>query len=350
MVARGMTARVRRLASLARAAVALPTSRPLTHALLDAPDLRATLASMVAERRPDVVLAYCTGMARLMFEESIRHIPAVVDFVDVDSEKWRSLARVSRAPKSWIYRREHYRLADFEAAAALHAKASLVVNEREQASLENLAPDAQVHVVPNGIDLSTFQPASHPSPDPCVVFCGVMNYDPNEQAALWLAKSVWPLVRRQRPDATLYLVGANRRAWIRRRPGDRSITVTGTVPDVRPFLHRAAVAAAPLATARGIQNKVLEAVASGLPAIVTPAVFEGLPIESAAACRVAKGSEAFATAILDLLNRTPAERRTIAMHANLSALSWDKRLSKLVDILHEAAGFRAARPALAYSR
>jgi glycosyltransferase involved in cell wall biosynthesis len=184
-----------------------------------------------------------------------------------------------------------------------------------------------------------------------VVFCGVMNYAPNEQAALWIAKSVWPLVHRQRPDATLCLVGANPTPAVRALGArDRSITVTGTVPDVRPFLHGAAVAAAPLATARGIQNKVLEAIASGLPAIVTPAVFEGLPIESATACRVAKGADAFATAILDLLNRTPAERRTIAMHANLSALSWDKRLSKLVDILHEAAGFRAARPALAYSR
>ena len=126
--------------------------------------------------------------------------------------------------------------------------------------------------------------------------------------------------------------------------------MTGTVPDVRPYLHRAAVAAAPLATARGIQNKVLEAIACGLPAIVTPAVFEGLPIESATACRVAKEADAFATAILDLLNRTPAERRAIAMHANLSALGWDKRLARLVDILHDAAGYRAARPALAYSR
>ena len=351
LVSRVRTARVRRIPSLARAVLALPTSRPLTHALLDAPDLRATLAQMVDERRPDLVLAYCTGMARLMFDDSLRRIPAVVDFVDVDSEKWRALARVARPPRAWVYSREHYRLADFETAAARHAKATLVVNEREQASLSSLASDARIHVVPNGIDLSTFQPAAQPSADASVVFCGVMNYAPNEQAALWLADAVWPLVRRQRPDATLFLVGADPTPAVRALAArDRSVTVTGTVPDVRPFLHRAAVAAAPLATARGIQNKVLEAIASGLPAIVTPAVFEGLPTESATACRVAKEPDAFAGAILDMLNRTPAERRAIAMHANLSALAWDRRLAPLVDILHEAAGFRAARPALAYSR
>jgi sugar transferase (PEP-CTERM/EpsH1 system associated) len=351
IVARVRTARVRRVTNLARAAVALPTTRPLTHALLDAPDLRTTLAQMVAHRRPDVVLAYCSGMARLVFDESLREVPAVVDFVDVDSEKWGALARVSRPPRSWIYRREHRRLAEFEAAAAHHAKATLVVNEREQASLVRLAPDALVHVVPNGIDLSMFQPAAQPSPDAAVIFCGVMNYAPNEQAALWLAKAVWPLVRTQRPDATLFLVGADPTPAVRALAArDRSVTVTGTVPDVRPFLQRATLAAAPLATARGIQNKVLEAIACGLPSIVTPAVFEGLPTEVAPACRIAKGPDAFATSILDMLNRTPAERRALAMRADLSALGWAKRLAPLVDILHEAAGFRAARPALAYSR
>ena len=351
LVTRVRTSRVSRIRNLCRAAAALPTSTPLTHVLLDAPGLGRTLAEMVAERRPDVVLAYCSGVARLVMEAPLRGIPAVVDFVDVDSEKWRDLARVTAPPKAWIYRRESRLLGRFESAVAYHAKAALVVNGREQASLERLAPRARVHVLPNGIDLSTFQPAMLPSPDASVIFCGVMNYAPNEQAALWIAKAVWPLVRAERPDATLLLVGADPTPAVRGLAArDASVTVTGTVPDVRPFLQRAAVAAAPLSTARGIQNKVLEAIASGLPSVVTPAVFEGLPPEAVPACRVAGSAEAFAASILDLLGRSPAERRAIAARANLAALGWNERLAPLIDIVREAAGFRVVRPAMVGSR
>jgi sugar transferase (PEP-CTERM/EpsH1 system associated) len=351
MVDRVRTARVPRVANLCRAVAALPTSRPLTHVLLDAPALGTTLADLVAERRPDVVLAYCSGVARLVMEPALRGIPAVVDFVDVDSEKWRDLARVTPPPKAWIYRRECRLLGRFESAVAYHAKAALVVNEREHASLEALAPRARVHVLPNGIDLSTFKPAIQPSKNAAVVFCGVMNYAPNEQAALWIAKAVWPLVRAERPDATLLLVGADPTPAVRALAArDRSVTVTGTVPDVRPFLQSAAVAAAPLATARGIQNKVLEAIASGLPSVVTPTVFEGLPPEAAPACRVAGSPEAFAASILDLLWRTPGERRAMASRAHLEPLGWNQRLAPLLDILREAAGFRVVHPALVSSR
>ena len=339
-------ARVPRASNLARAVAALPTSRPLTHVLLDAPGLRRRLAALVAERMPDVVLAYCSGMARLMFDESLRGVPAIVDFVDVDSEKWRDLARVTAPPRRWIYGREQRVLAGFEAAAAMHAHASIVVNDREATSLRAIAPRAHVHVVPNGVDLSTFRRDAEPATGATVIFCGVMNYAPNEQGALWLADSVWPIVRSQRPDARLLLVGASPTARLRSRAAlDRSISVTGTVPDVRPYLRQSAVAAAPLMTARGIQNKVLEAIASGLPTVVTPAVSSGLPMEAAAACRVAAEPAPFAAAILDLLNLAPAERRAVAMRANLSALTWSERLAPLVEMVEEAAAPRIARTA-----
>src|SRR5207247_3163521 len=139
--------------------------------------------------------------------------------------------------------------------------------------------------------------------------------------------AVWPLVRRQRPDARLLLVGADPTRAVRSLAArDASITVTGTVPDVRQYLNHSAVAAAPLAMARGIQNKVLEAIASGLPAVVTPAVFEGLPAEAASACAVAATPEAFSAAILNLLARPAPERRALAASADLSALEWSTQL------------------------
>jgi len=117
------------------------------------------------------------------------------------------------------------------------------------------------------------------------------------------------------------------------------------VPDVRPYLRESAVAAAPLMTARGIQNKVLEAIASGLPTVVTPPVSSGLPMEAAAACRVAAEPGPFATAILDLLSLAPADRRAVATRANLSALNWPERLAPLVDMVEEAGAPRVARTA-----
>src|SRR5256885_2057642 len=269
------TARVPRIRNMTRALTALPSSRPLTHVLLDAPDLRTIIAGVTARRRPDVVLAYCSGMARLLFDDALKAIPAVVDFVDVDSEKWRALACVTAPPRQWIYRRERRVLAAFEVAAARHARAAVVVNERERNALAQIAEDARVEVVPNGIDLDAFQPYGAPARARTVIFCGVMNYAPNEHAATWLAEAVWPHVTRRRHDARLLLVGADPTDRVRSLAGDPSITVTGTVPDVRPFLWKSAVAVAPLMTARGIQNKVLEAVASGLPTVVTPAVAQG---------------------------------------------------------------------------
>jgi sugar transferase (PEP-CTERM/EpsH1 system associated) len=339
IVDRIATAAVPRVRNLARGLLALPTSQPLTHLLLDAPGMRPAIEDMLATRPPDVVLAYCSGVARFALEPPLRSIPALVDMVDVDSEKWRELAKTGPLPRRWIYGREARCLARFEAAAARHARTTLVVNERERASLMRLAPDADVRVLPNGIDLRAFHPGAQPADNATVMFCGVMNYAPNAEAARWLAEDVWPLVRRERPDARLLLVGADPTPAVRSLGArDTSIEVTGTVPDVRPFLWRAAIAAAPLRTARGIQNKVLEAIASGLPTVVTPVVAEGLPAEAAVACRVADPPEGFAAAILDLLKLAPAERLALAMRADLSALGWREQLSPLFEILEQACG------------
>jgi sugar transferase (PEP-CTERM/EpsH1 system associated) len=277
-------------------------------------------------------------MARLLFDEPLRSIPAIVDFVDVDSEKWRALACVTAPPRRWIYKRERRVLAAFEAAAARHARAAVVVNERERNALAQIADGGRVEVVPNGIDLDAFQPYGTPARARTVIFCGVMNYAPNEHAATWLAEAVWPHVTRRRHDARLMLVGADPTDRVRGLAVDPSITVTGTVPDVRPFLWKSAIAVAPLMTARGIQNKVLEALASGLPTVVTPAVAQGLPVEAKPGCAVARDPEAFAAAIVELLDMNASARREMAMSASLSALGWPERLAPLVTLLREAAG------------
>ncbi len=329
-------ARVPKWQNLARGVVQLPTSRPLTHALLDSPDIAPAIARAIKKRAPDVVLAFCSGMVRFAMAPPLLHIPCVLDMVDADSAKWASLAGSSGFPKRWVYAREARCLSRFEVEAMRHAKATLIVNERERQMLQALDATARILVMENGVDLDMFKAQGSPAQREEVVFCGVMNYAPNEEGALWLAREVWPLVRRELPTATLKIVGASPTAAVKAlADNDQSVTVTGTVPDVRPYLWNAAVAAAPLKTARGVQNKVLEALAAGLPVVVTPQVAEGLPPDTRGGVGVAGEATEFAAAIVALLRLPPHERRRLASEANLQSLTWRQRLRNLLPLLEE---------------
>jgi sugar transferase (PEP-CTERM/EpsH1 system associated) len=328
------TARVSRIRNVFTGALALLTAQPLTHALLDAPGLANTLGRIVTERAPDVVLVYCSGMARFALEPPLRGRPFVLDMVDVDSCKWTALAATAPWPKRWVLAREARELARFEAMATRCAAETLVVNEREHTALAALVPSTPLRIVPNGVDVAGLRPTTPPADAPNVVFCGVMNYAPNVQAVEWFVRSAWGAVKAAHPAARLFVVGANPSASVRAlATRDGSITVTGRVPDVRPYLWNAAVSIAPITTARGIQNKVIEAIAAGLPCVVTTAVMGGLPREAHAACIVSDTADTFATAVNQLLALTPDERRARAGRGDLSGLDWDVALAALPDLL-----------------
>jgi sugar transferase (PEP-CTERM/EpsH1 system associated) len=317
-----------------RAVRALPTSMSLTHALLDAPELGRKLRDICARRRPDVVLAYCSGMARFAVQPPLDTIPFVLDLVDVDSQKWSDLAERAKAPMRWLYRREARTLAAFEARAATAARATLVVNEREAAVARRLAPSANIQVISNGVDVRQLRPINGVGINPQIVFCGVMNYAPNEEGMLWFVRDIWPLVRARRADSRLAIVGSDPTATLRAAcAGDGAIEITGRLADVRERLWTSAIAVAPLRVARGLQNKVLEAVAAGLPTVVTAAVAAGLPADVRPACAVADSPELFADAVLDLLALTPDARRARAARAILEPLEWPTTLEPLWSLL-----------------
>ncbi|PYR93352.1 MAG: TIGR03087 family PEP-CTERM/XrtA system glycosyltransferase [Acidobacteria bacterium] len=331
-------ARVGRARSWLRAVAALGTGQPLTHALLDAPGFDRALADVTAEHRPDVVVALCSSMARFVLRPPLDELPLILDLIDVDSEKWRQMGASSRGPLGWIYRREARVLGPFESFASRRAAATLVVNDRERTALEAIAPDAPVHVVPNGIDALRFTPPASPSVEAQVVFCGVMDYAPNVDGVLWFVKHVWPRVRQANANARLTLVGARPTPAIRALSSDSSIEVTGTVPDVRPYLWRSAVSIAPLLIARGVQNKVLEALAAGLPCVVSAPVFEGVPRAARPGCIEGETPSAFAASVIRLLSMRPQERRRLASQVNLSELSWREAFAPLGGLLHTVAG------------
>jgi polysaccharide biosynthesis protein PslH len=338
VVASVTTIAVTRLRNLVRGAVRLGTRIPMTHVLLDGPSARPALDRLSAKVAPDLVFAFCSSMARFAMETPLDSVPFVLDMVDVDSFKWAALADGGAPWRRWILRREARLLQRFEARAARAARAVWVVNDREAALLAGVAgPGVSVQAIQNGVDLAHNRPPGPPPDSEDVVFCGVMDYEPNERGAAWLASEVWPTVRAARPSARFVIVGSNPTRRLRDLAArDPSIVVTGTVPDVRPFLWNAAVSAAPLFVARGVQNKVLEAVAAGVPVVVTSAVREGLPAEVQGACDEADTPADFARCLLALLSIPPAARRSRATSANVEGLTWESRLAPMMAAIETA--------------
>ena len=227
----------------------------------------------------DRAFVYCSAMAPyLMGAAGVRR---VLDMVDIDSAKWGEYAARAPWPARAVWAREARTLLAFERAAAQDFDRTLFVSEAEADAFHRLAPESASRVgwMDNGVDLETFSPA-HAFPAPfagtSIVFTGTMDYWPNVDAVTWFADAVLPAVHARHPGATFVIVGANPAPAVRKLADRRNIVVTGRVADVRPYLAHAALVVAPLRIARGIQNKVLEAMAMGRPVLATPQAFEGL--------------------------------------------------------------------------
>ncbi len=235
----------------------------------------------------DAAVIFSSAMAQ--YVESKSRLPTVIDFVDVDSAKWTQYAPKHRWPMSWLYRREGEYLLDYERKMAAQADRSFFVTEAEVALFASLAPECGVRAeaMCNGVDADYFSPfPARPSPfvqdEIPIVFTGAMDYWPNIDAVTWFAAEVLPDLRQRLPQARFYIVG--------RRPtpevlalAREHIIVTGTVPEVRPYLQHAGVVVAPLRVARGIQNKILKAMAMERPVIASA--------DCAAAVDAKKGAE-----------------------------------------------------------
>lgn len=253
----------------------------------------------------DAILTFCTGMigyARAL--TGTAHAGArpfhVLDLVDVDSLKWQAYARQTRPPVGWVYGIEARRLRRIEAGLEDRIDAVTVTTEAEaQTYREHVGGAVPLVAVSNGVDVGYF----HPLPDsaaPQIVFVGVLNYKPNVDGIVWFCDHVMPALRRREPHARVAIVGRHptqRVIGLGDRPG---IEVVGSVPDVRDHLARAAVAIAPLQIARGVQNKVLEAMSMSLPVVSSPQAAQGLGDVAAGALVVADGAEATIDGITEL--------------------------------------------------
>ena len=254
----------------------LLTPQPLTIPYFYSSELASEVRHALGRRSYDRIFVYCSAMAQ--YVDAVDRIPMLMDFVDVDSEKWTQYASFTKFPLSAIYRREGRALRAYERKICEKAAAVLVTTEREAQLVRQISAGAPVHVIPNGVDTSYFDPSavSPAALGPAIIFTGDMSYFPNEQAVTNFANSVLPLIRQAVPDVRFMIVGRNPGPGVLELRRIDGVEVTGFVPDVRTYLARAQVAVAPFSIAAGIQNKILEALAYGLPVVATSKAAQAL--------------------------------------------------------------------------
>jgi polysaccharide biosynthesis protein PslH len=259
-----------------KAAFSLLHGESASEGLFSCHRLTATLRRWVSETHFDVAVAFCSSMAPHLAGLPIPR--KFVDLVDVDSEKFLQYAEQASAFKRRLYSLEGARVRNLEARIGGFAERVVLATEPEADLYRRIAPKSNVAAVANGVDFNYFARTSAvPEADSCA-FVGAMDYRANVECVHWFVDRVWPEVRRLRPNAVFRIVGRNPTSSILALGSRPGVTVTGAVPEVRPYLDRTMVAVAPLRVARGVQNKVLEAMAVGRPVLASPAAAVGLHV------------------------------------------------------------------------
>lgn len=321
-----------------KGACALATGKPVTPASFYRTSLASTIKSWHEEQPFDAVLTFCTGMmyyTRQLLRGSFPPPVHVLDLVDVDSAKWGSYADDTRGLMRWVYGAESRRLRRLEAGIDDNLDAVTVVSDREaDVYRDTVSTEAMLRVVGNGVDLDYFAPL--PDADTRkVVFIGVLDYKPNADGVEWFANHVMPRLRQRVGDATFQIIGRNPTPRVAELGRIDGVEVVGSVSDVREYLGDASAVAAPLLIARGVQNKVLEAMACARAVVCSPEAAGGVRATDGEHLLVAKSPDEWAAHLEKVL--TDGElRRKIARAARQqvqACYNWDAQLAPMLDLL-----------------
>lgn len=282
------------------------------------------------------------GQYSLKYKDKIK--THIVDYVDVDSEKWREYGAKRSFPLNLIYKREAIKLLAMEKKIAKSIHASLFVTEDESTLFKKISQiQDRIYTVQNGVDTNYFDPnLDHLNPygldQQCMVFTGRMDYWPNIEAVCWFCHTVFPDVKIALPNLKFYIVGAKPTEAVQHLAKISGVIVTGQVIDVRPYIKHAALAIAPLTIGRGVQNKVLEAMAMSVPLIVSKEALTGINIIYKAPIMLASSPVDWLNAIINTLENPPSNEAKNALRKNiLDQYSWDNTLKPLTNLLSQYA-------------
>jgi len=313
----------------------LLTGEPLSLPYYKNKRMQAWVNQTLSSHSRTQVLIFSSVMAQYINQD--HDVDRVVDFVDVDSDKWRQYAQRCKGLMHWIYQREAQYLLGYEKTIAQQARASVFVSEQEAELFKTLAPEVRHKVthINNGVDTEYFSPElSFNSPyayyDQVIVFTGAMDYWANVDAVVWFANAIFPLIVKQQPYVKFYIVGSKPTKEVLAL-ATNAIVVTGGVDDIRPYLAHAQLVVAPLRIARGIQNKVLEAMAMEKQVVATTAAMEGIALTQELAVSVADSIEDIAHEIIEQL------QKNLPAHQNrefvLAQFSWEHNVKQLLSLL-----------------
>lgn len=332
-------ARLDPIISRLRGLTGLLTGEPLTIPIYRDKSLQMWVNSQLETKSIDKIVIFSSAMAQYVRHTRSTH--RIIDFVDVDSDKWKQYAEKKSWPLSWIYRRESDQLLKYEKQITREFDRVTFVSEKEAELFKKCMPEAvnKITFFNNGVDTEYYAPLSsllNPYPDnkTVLVFTGAMDYWANVDAVEWFAQTIFPEIRNHFPDIEFYIVGSKPTKEVRQLGKIPGVTVTGSVADIRPYLLYATLAVAPLRIARGIQNKVLEAMAMGKTVVSSSEAKEGIVAHSGQEIFVADGAVQFVEQVITLLKQKDHERYGQAARSRiLMDYSWVNSLSQVDALL-----------------
>lgn len=333
--------RVKKVTSVVKAL--LFKSQPISIPYFYSNKLQHKIDCFLDNNAIDSIFCFSSPTAEYLYNSKHYHsllesIPWVMDLIDVDSHKWRQYADTHSQPLRWLYKREANYLLKYEQRIVREFQKTILVSQAEKNLLDRYVSSSNTKAIGNGVDLQYFAPGQggkiH-NKVPTLVFTGAMDYWPNVDGVEWFANAIFPLIKKEKPDVQFQIVGSNPSPQVQELSKMDGVFVVGYVADVRDYFAAADICVIPLRIARGIQNKVLEAMAMGKAVVCTAEALEGISAEPGKDLIVAEDPEDFSKSILMLLNNDTyreelGEKARNCMEKNYS---WAQALEHVDDLL-----------------